>query len=109
MSASRYEIVLSLDAKQDIYTTIIYLERDKSKLAAENWKTRIITALESLSHMPHRCHRIFEKEDMGGEIRSLLCHPHRIIFEISEERKRVVVLRVYHERREPLTIEDFGT
>jgi len=62
MSASRYEIVLSLDAKQDVYTTIVYLERDKSKLAAENWKTRIIAALESLSEMPHRCHRIFEKK-----------------------------------------------
>ena len=107
MSASQYEIILSLDARQDIYTTVNYLEQNQSKLVASNWRTRIIAALESLSHMPQRCRRIFEKEDISGEIRSLLCHPHRIIFEISDERKRVIILRIYHERREPLALKDF--
>lgn len=107
MSVSQYEVVLSLDAKQDIYTTAIYLEHDKSKLAAENWKKRIITVLESLTHMPQRCQRIFDEEDIDGEIRSLLCRPHKIIFEISEENKRVVILRIYHERRQPLALKDF--
>lgn len=108
MSVSKYEVVLSFDARQDIYRTVIYLEQDKSLLTAENWKNRIINALELLSQMPHRCPRVFEDEDVGGEIRSLLCHPHKIIFEISEESKRVIVLRIYHEHREPLTLEDFG-
>jgi plasmid stabilization system protein ParE len=108
MSVSKYEVILSFDARQDIYTTVIYLEQDKPKLTAENWKKRIIEALESLSQMPHRCPGVFEEEDIGGEIRSLLCHPHKIMFEISEKDKRVVVLRIYHERREPLTLENLG-
>jgi plasmid stabilization system protein ParE len=58
--------------------------------------------------MPARCAVILEAQDFPYELRQLIFHSHRIIFQIVETRKTVVVLRVYHGSRERIRLEELG-
>ena len=80
----------------------------KEPEAAEGWFRGLVQSIYSLEEYPERYPLIPEHEEFPFEIRHLIYFSHRIIFAIEKEDERVVVYRVYHGARHPLSVEDVG-
>jgi hypothetical protein len=65
-----------------------------------------VEASYSLEDLPERCPSIPEQSEFTFEIRHLLYFSHRIIFAIEGAKKRVVIYRIYHSARLPLSEDD---
>jgi plasmid stabilization system protein ParE len=76
--------------------------------AAERWFRGLVQSVYSLENSPERCPVIPEQDEFPFEIRHLIYFSHRIIFGIERE-SRVVVYRIYHGARRPLSGEDVGS
>lgn len=101
-----FKITVSSRARTDILEAASHIQQTRSSQASSQWKTALINAIRSLKEMPNRCPRASESDDTGLEIRALLHHLHRILFRVIEDKKMVEIMRVYHERRKPLIVED---
>jgi len=101
-----FKITVSSRARTDILEAASYIQQTQSAQASSQWKTALVNAIRSLGEMPNRCPRTSESDDIGLEIRALLHRPHRILFRVVEDKKMVEIMRVYHEKREPLVAED---
>ncbi len=71
---------------------------------ADVWSRGLDDAFASLESMPERCARVREQEFTNLQLRQVLYHSHRIVFEIRKPDHVVRVLRVYHSSRKPFTI-----
>ena len=100
-----YKIQLARRAKLDIAETLGFFS-EFSPQAAQNWFDGLFEAMESLSEMPARHALIVESARLKRHLRSLPYHSHRIVYEISDTKKVVSIVRIYHSARAPLQSED---
>ena len=70
---------------------------------AERWFRGLVEARYSLETMPERRPMIPEQPEFRFEIRHLLYGSHRIIFAVESEEEVVVIYRIYHGARRPLS------
>jgi len=101
-----FKITVSPKARADILEAASYIQQTRSPQASSQWKASLTDAILSLKDMPSRCPKASESDDVGLEIRALLHHPHRILFRVVDDKKTVEIMRVYHEKREPLAAEN---
>jgi len=91
-----FDVQISPAASRDIRR---YLNRfeEWAPLAIEEWHSRLIQAIGTLSDMPRRCPAAPESRHHRSEIRQLLFGPtpnrYRVLFRIKG--RTVLVLRVY--------------
>lgn len=93
------EITKAALAEAEDYVRFI---RDKRKdpLAAERWWNGLLAEIFSLETLPERCPVIPERDHFAEDLRQLIYFSHRIIFSVS--RRKVSVVRIYHNSRQPL-------
>lgn len=93
-----YQIKITEFAETDIDDAVAYILLDSSQNALQ-WLSGIEEKILTLQEMPKRCPLAPESEKIGRELRVLLYHKHRIIFDIDEEKEVVRILRVWHSAR----------
>lgn len=71
---------------------------------ANVWARGLDNTFASLESMPERCARVREPEFANLQLRQILYHSHRIVFDIRKRDRIVRVLRIYHSSRKPFKI-----
>lgn len=94
-------MVLESRAREDLESRYRYLARTASFAAAKSWLEAIVAALESLASLPDRCPLASENDAFSVTIRQLLQGSDRILFTVSRDTRRVHVLHIRHQAREP--------
>jgi plasmid stabilization system protein ParE len=102
-----YSLQITLPARQDIrdYASFIRDEQ-KSPDAARRWLDGLHAAIEELSEAPYRFAVIPEAVDLDFPYRSFVYQSHRVIYAVYDPEGRVMVHRIYHSARKPLTGKD---
>jgi plasmid stabilization system protein ParE len=95
-----HRVIVTQTAAADIAEQVAYIS-DDSFTAAAKWYDGCLDAFQSLRSMPQRCRLAAEAETFEREIRQLIYHSHRILFEVLGE--TVYVLHVRHGARQPVT------
>lgn len=98
-----HRVVITPTAMADIAEQVTYIRSD-SPVAANRWYNGCLDAIASLELMPRRCGLAPEAESFEREIRQLIYHSHRILYEVVGD--RVNVLHVRHGARLPLTPDE---
>lgn len=97
----KYRIEISSVAEAEADSAFLRLSQLMSSTKANQWYSRLLQAIESLSHMPKRCPLARENEYFSQEIRQLLYgrgrNSYRILFTILEEQKASTI-RILHIR-----------
>lgn len=102
-----YKVIVSIPAKLDIGEHAAFIrEQHKSPEMARRWVDGLQAELKKLSFQPSRFSVIAESQELLKEFRSFHYHAHRVIFEVIEDNKQVVVHRVYHGSRDALRDAD---
>ena len=101
-----YRVVLQDRAQKDIDDALAYIAAHDSTEAALKWYEGLIDAMESLATMPTRCRLAPEASRATGEVRQLIYHSHRILFDI--EARAVRILHIRHGGRLPAQAEDLN-
>jgi len=102
-----YQVDISDAALLDAQEYVQFLRQEKSSAeAAERWFRGLVSAIYSLEEMPLRCPRIPEAGEFLFQLRHLIYHSHRIIFQLDRTSKTVTVIRIYHGSRKRLRRED---
>ena len=96
-------VVAKLDARD--YTEFIRNEA-KSDAPAKKWLDGLEREINGLSDNPSRFPIIPEASELGFPYRSFMFHSHRVIYAVHEEKQLVIVHRVYHGARKPVTGQD---
>jgi plasmid stabilization system protein ParE len=96
----KHRVIITPTAAADIAEEVAHIS-DDSLGAAAQWYDGCLGALESLGPMPQRCRLAPEADTFQREIRQLVYHSHRILFEVVGD--TVNVLHVRHAARLPLT------
>jgi toxin ParE1/3/4 len=78
----------------------------KEPEAAERWFRGLVRSIYSLEESPERCPLIPEQDEFPFEIRHLIYFSHRIIFAAQSGEGRVVIYRIYHGAKRPLSADD---
>ncbi len=91
----RYGIVWTKPAVIDLEAIRDFISED-SEFYAQQVIENILSQAETLADMPHRCPLV--PVISGTDIRHLLVHSYRIIYQVSED--RIVILTVIHQRRQ---------
>jgi addiction module RelE/StbE family toxin len=97
---ARYTIYWSGPALNDLRSIKDYVSRDKPK-AARHLAERISRSVLDLADFPESGRSV--PEFPGAGYREVIVTPYRIIYEVTED--RVVVLRVWHGRRDLTQLE----
>ena len=105
----RYLVELSNRALRDLEQ--LYLEKNAAdSVAAAKWFNRLEDAVYSLEELPRRGVAAPEALVMKRELLQLLHgkkpHVYRIIYEIDEQKRRVLILTIRHGAREPMELND---
>jgi plasmid stabilization system protein ParE len=102
-----FQIEITEPALIDAEEFVLFIrDRNKEREAAARWFRGLVQAIYSLEEFPERCPPIPEQRDFPFEIRHLMYFSHRIIFAMEAKKKRVVIYRVYHGARHPLSVGD---
>lgn len=102
-----FRIEISHRALTDAAEYVAYIrEIHKEPEAAARWFRGLIRAVHSLENRPQRCSLIPKRAAFRLEIRHLIYHTHRIIFGIEKPERKVMIYRVYHGSRRPLSADD---
>lgn len=95
-----YDVKITDSALLDAQEYVQFIRYKKREpLAAERWFRDLVSAIFSLEELPSRYALIPEAAEFSSELRHLIFHSHRIIYEIDEAHKNVNVLRIYHGSR----------
>ena len=89
----KYRVELTRAARHDIGEIYAWLY-EHAPAFADRWLLGIHQAVATLSHMPQRCRVVPEAAGDEGELRQLLFHAWRVLFEI--DGRTVLVLHVRH-------------
>lgn len=93
-----------MPARLDAREYFIYLkDANLSPNAAVRWYDGLIDEMNGLSELPTRFPVIAEAEVLGFPYRCLIYHSHRVIYAVHEEDNLVIVHRVFHKARKPIT------
>lgn len=97
-----YLVEFSTQAEVDL--RVLYLEKNAAESkAAARWFNKLESALEGLAALPHRCPLAPEAAKINIELRQLLYgkkpHVYRIIYEVDEARRTVLLIAIRHGAR----------
>jgi plasmid stabilization system protein ParE len=99
-----YKVRITEPAKRDAHEYAAYiLDEHQSGEAARKWLLGLYDKIKKLSSHPSRFAVIPEAEELGYPYRSFVYFSHRIVYAVHESEKVVVVHRIYHGARRPLT------
>jgi plasmid stabilization system protein ParE len=89
-----YHVILRVEARDDAIRVTDYILEHEGETKAIAWYEMLEVALESLSHMPHRCPLARENGIVPNRrIRQLVHQSYRIIFTVSESEVQVLHIR----------------
>ena len=100
-----FKIEVSIAAKLDMRDGADHIALD-SRRHALRWARGLNSELLLLRQMPLRFPLIQEAEELRVPLRSFHYFSHRVIYEVNEPKGVVTILRVLHNSRRPLSIED---
>lgn len=91
----------------------LYVEKHAAEShAAARWYNGLEQAVEALASYPHRCALAPESRTLRRKLRHLLYgrkpHIYRVIYELDEPRRVVLVLTIRHGARRKLAAADLG-
>jgi len=94
-----YRVELSRRATRDLAHLYAFIDASRSAAAAR-WYNGLEKAVYTLECFPHRCPVAPEAKKAGRQLRHLLYgkkpHVYRVIYEIAEQTKVVLVLTIRH-------------
>jgi toxin ParE1/3/4 len=100
-----YQVDFTDRANRDLNSIYVNIDAEHS-VAALKWYRALNRSIDTLEKLPNRC-PITRKQN---ELRQLLFgnspHVFRIIFQVVEERKRVLILTIRHSARRKLAPTD---
>lgn len=100
--AETYQVVLTKAAKKDVNDILDYLLENVSYTEAVDAREKILTAINSLERMPYSRSPVQELARKYEPItfRQVIAkRVYRIIYQIEEVKKDVIVIRVIHVKR----------
>lgn len=100
-----YRVEITPQAEADLDDCYRYIARD-SQVNATRWWQRFYDVAERLAVWPEGCTLAPENEAVTFEVRQKIYGNYRILFTIAGE--RVVVLRIRHAARLPLSPDDLA-
>lgn len=96
---NEYRVIIMPTAKAELAEIFTYISAD-SPSGAARWYAGCMKAIDSLSHFPMRTRLAPEAEKFEREVRQLIYHSHRILYEVVDD--TVNVLHVRHGARLPI-------
>ena len=99
-----YRVQISILARREArdYAAFVREER-QSPDAARQWLEGLYATIRELADLPERFSVIPEAEELVFPYRSFVFHSHRVIYAVYEAEQLVIVHRIYHGARKPLT------
>lgn len=105
-----FSVLLSPIAILDISDYAAFIaQQEGSREPAKRWRAELLRLIESLSENPLRFRTVPELADSHPNLRQVVYHSHRVIYEVRVEEQVVNVARVYHMRREQFLVSDLAT
>lgn len=99
-----YKVRVTEFARQDMQSARDFIfDKSQSRAIYQRWYSAVKQALRELRDFPSSHPTIPESESIGRTVRESFIHSHRIIFTVDEATKTVIVHRLYHSSRKPLT------
>lgn len=95
----KWRVVVTEPAHADAALARDWIALD-SVQAANAWLDGLYAAASTLAYFPRRFRRAPEQKRFGGEVRQMLYHSHRIIYQINGP--TVSILHIRHAARLPL-------
>lgn len=104
-----FEIEVSPIAILDItdYAAFIQL-KEGSVEPAKRWRAGLLELIGSLSENPLRFRRVPELAESHPDLRQVIYHSHRVIYEVLADDTKVRIVRVFHQRRERIEISNLS-
>ena len=93
-----YRVVVTRQAQADIRGAFQYIHK-RAPLNAERWLWRLYSQLDTLEQFPERCAYARERLYLDEDLRQLIFHSHRIVFQVDKPSLAVYVLYVRHARQ----------
>lgn len=103
-----YKVITTAAAQRDAKEHAAHLQSQHADDAARKWLSGLHEKITILAEHPKRYPAIPEAEMLGFPYRGFVYHSHRIIYAVHEEKKQVVVHRIYHAARFFLKPGDIG-
>jgi plasmid stabilization system protein ParE len=100
-----FRVLVSRRAGQDIDEGTSFIARDSAQ-ESSRWLQELQELILTLSEMPGKFSLIPEAADLKRPLRSVRHYSHRVIFLIDEATNAVLVVRVFHMARKPLSKKD---
>lgn len=94
----KYRVIVTPEAEADIREALSYLEA-RSESNAKRWLQGLHRLITTLERSPERCAFAREREYFGEDLRQLVHHSHRIVFQVDPAASCVMVLFVRHASR----------
>ena len=102
-----YRIQIAQPAIQDAKNYAAFIRDEQhAPEPARRWLDGLYEAIRELSESPNRFSVIPEAEELGFPYRSFVYHSHRVVYAVDDTSLIVMVHRVYHGARQPLTEKD---
>ena len=99
-----YRIQITRPARQDAQDYAAFIrDEHQSPDPARRWLDGLYAAIKELAELPQRFSVITEAEELGFPYRSFVYHSHRVVYAMHEADQLVIVHRIYHGARKPLT------
>ena len=102
-----YRVLVMPSAHLDLEESFSFIEADSPE-RARRWLSGVWECIFSLADMPGRFAIIDEAEELGGVIRDVVYHSHRVVYRVVETEKSVEILRVWHGARARLSHTDIS-
>lgn len=97
-----FRVEYAARAEGDIHEAASYLRRDSPE-AARRWLAELRTRIERLQDSPEAFALIPESKSLGRPYRAIHHYSHRIIYRVDAQSDAVLIVRVYHGSRRPLS------
>ena len=92
-----YSVIMSSEAKQELDDHIRYIAIEKQEpINAENWLTKALNAVDTLSMFPTRCPIAPESKFSDHTIRMLIVDSCTFLYRVDEKNKAVHVTKFLH-------------
>lgn len=105
-----FRVDLTDTAEADVDSVLAWFVEQKATEAGGRWFSQLMSKLRTLESRPERCPVASESDELGLEVRELLFgrrrHKYRILFRMTTN--VVVILRIRHAARGPLTHMELG-
>ncbi len=102
-----YSIQITLPARQDARDYAAFIrDQQQAPATASRCLDGLYAATKELTEAPHRFAVIPEATELDFPYRSFVYHTHRVIYGVHDIDRRVMVHRIYHGARRPLTAKD---